>query len=362
MSKRSFRWALGVVAATFAVLSLVALFGVREVLRYPERPHAGSGADVTVKIAKGMRFPEVAETLAGAGVVDRPTWFRLYALHRGLANRVRAGTFTFKDNMPPRDVLDLLVKGVEEIDVAVTIPEGKNLLEVLALIGAAGVADAGELEALARDPEWLKQAGIEGDTVEGYLYPDTYRFKKPSSPKIVLETMVKQHRIVYDELAKKHARALDHLKKQLGWGDREIVVLASIVEKETGDPAERPRVASVFENRLTLATFPSRRLDTDPTIRYGCTVPREKSKACREWDPAGRLHRAQLDDADNPYNTYQHAGLPPGPISNPGRASLEAAMVPEQTAYLYFVAKDERTHVFSKTREEHERWVQKYQR
>ncbi len=361
MSKRSFRWALGVVVATFAALSLVAFFGVREVLRYPERPHRGAGADVTVKIAKGMRFPEIADDLAHQGVVDRPTWFRLYAMHRGLANRVRAGTYTFKDNLSPREVLDLLVKGVEEIDVAVTVPEGKNLLEVFALLGQAGIADPTELEAIARDPEWLKQAGIEGDTVEGYLYPDTYRFKKPSPAKVVLETMLKQHRIVYDELSKKHARALDKLKKQLGWGDREVVVLASIVEKETGDPAERPRVASVFVNRMTLAGFPSRRLETDPTIRYGCTIPREKSKACADWDPAGRLHRAQLDDADNAYNTYQHAGLPPGPISNPGRASLEAAMAPEQSAYLYFVAKDERTHVFSKTYEEHARWVQKYQ-
>ncbi|HKA88972.1 MAG TPA: endolytic transglycosylase MltG [Haliangiales bacterium] len=362
MSKRSFRWALGVVVATFAVLSLVAYFGVREVLRYPDRPHEGAGADVTVKISKGMRFPEVAEALAQKGVVDRPTWFRLYAMHRGLANRVRAGTYTFKDNATPRDVLDLLVKGVEEIDVTVTVPEGKNLLEVLALIGQAGVAEATELEALARDPEWLKQAGIEGETVEGYLYPDTYRFKKPSPPKVVLETVLKQHRIVYDELAKKHARSLDRLKKQLGWGDREVVTLASIVEKETGDPAERARVASVFVNRLTLASFPSRRLETDPTIRYGCTVPRDRSKACRDWDPSGRLHRAQLDDGDNAYNTYQHAGLPPGPISNPGRASLEAAMAPEPSGYLYFVAKDERTHVFSKTYEEHARWVQKYQK
>ncbi len=145
-------------------------------------------------------------------------------------------------------------------------------------------------------------------------------------------------------------------------GDRELVVLASIVEKETGAPEERSRVASVFYNRLLSPAFPSRRLETDPTIRYGCTIPTVKSKACQAWDPAGRLHTAQLEDVDNLYNTYRHAGLPPGPISNPGAASFEAVMAPESTDFLFFVAKDERTHVFSKTLAEHQRWVDKYQR
>jgi UPF0755 protein len=121
-------------------------------------------------------------------------------------------------------------------------------------------------------------------------------------------------------------------------------------------------VASVFYNRLTMSGFPSRRLETDPTIRYGCTIPTVKSAGCQGWDPTDRLRRKQLDDAGNLYNTYQHAGLPPGPISNPGRASLAAAMAPESSPYLYFVAKDERTHVFSKTYEEHARWVEKYQK
>jgi UPF0755 protein len=283
-------------------------------------------------------------------------------MHRGQANKVRAGTYELRDDLPPREVLDLLVKGVEEVDVSVTLPEGKHLREVFAALEAAGIASAAELEVIARDPEWLKQQGIEGETAEGYLFPDTYRFRKPSPPRAVLETMVKKHRIVYDELRRKHLRSLEKLKKQLGWSDREIVTLASIVEKETGDPAERGRVASVFYNRLTVSSFPSRRLETDPTIRYGCTIPVEKSRGCQSWNPTDRLRRAQLDDKDNLYNTYQHAGLPPGPISNPGRASLEATMAPDATSYLYFVAKDERTHVFSKTFEEHNRWVEKYQK
>jgi UPF0755 protein len=215
---------------------------------------------------------------------------------------------------------------------------------------------------VARDPEWLKEQGIAGETAEGYLFPDSYRFKVPTPPRAVLETMVAKHRLVFEELRAKHGKSLARLQKQLGWGDRELITMASIVEKETGAPEERPTVASVFYNRLLLPSFKSRRLETDPTIRYGCTIPAQKSKACAGWDPAGRLYRKQLDDEENLYNTYRHAGLPPGPISNPGRASLEAAMEPAQSEYLYFVAKDERTHVFSKTFEEHTRWVNKYQK
>lgn len=360
MAKKSFRLALITVVGSLVILAAVGLVAGREVLSYPERKHAGKGADVSVEIERGMNLPQVAAALAHARLIERPTWFRLYAMNRGLANRLKPGKYVLKDNLAPREVLDTLVKGVPEVQAVVTIPEGKNLVEVCAIIATAGVADAAELEKLARDPAWLKEQGIAGDTADGYLFPDTYSFKVPSTPQMVLERLVRHHREVYDELAKAHAKDLARLKKDLGWTDREVIVMASIVEKETADAQERPRVASVFYNRLLLPSFKTHKLETDPTIRYGCTIPVEKSAACREWDPAGRLFRKQLDDVDNPYNTYQHPGLPPGPISNPGRASIAAAMDPEKSDYLYFVAKDERSHVFSKTYEEHTRWVQKY--
>jgi UPF0755 protein len=362
VSRRGFRIALIIVLGTVLVLGAVGVWAGLEITRYPERPHEGTGKIVTIPIARGTKFPEIATALAAAGVIDRPSWFRLYAMHKGLANRVRAGTYEIRDDLSPAAVLELLVAGVEEIDVAVTIPEGRNLKEVCAVLGEAGIADPTELETIARDATFLKEQGIEGETADGYLFPDTYRFKKPTPAKKVLETLIRKHRVVYDELAKTHAKSLGKLKKELGWGDRDVVILASIVEKETGVSSERPRVASVFYNRLTMSSFKSRRLETDPTIRYGCTIPVEKSAACQKWDPAGRLYRAQLDDVDNRYNTYQHAGLPPGPIANPGRAALAATMSPESTQYLYFVAKDDRSHVFSKTYEEHTRWVEKYQK
>jgi UPF0755 protein len=230
MAKKSFRLALITVVGSLVILAAVGLVAGREVLSYPERRHAGKGADVNLEIERGMNLPEVAAALARAKLIERPTWFRLYAMNRGLANRLKPGKYVLKDNLAPREVLDTLVKGVPEVQAVVTIPEGKNLVEVCAIIAQSGVADAAELEKLARDPAWLKEQGIAGDTADGYLFPDTYSFKVPSTPQMVLERLVRHHREVYDELAKLHAKDLARLKKYLGWTDREVIVMASIVE------------------------------------------------------------------------------------------------------------------------------------
>jgi UPF0755 protein len=188
----------------------------------------------------------------------------------------------------------------------------------------------------------------------------------------VLERLITRHQEVWQEVLAKHPRDAAKIKDKLRWTDRDILTMASIVEKEAVEPTERPRIAQVFINRLTKPDFKPRRLETDPTIRYGCLVPEKKSAACVAWNepcakqglPPGcdRLHRAQLDDKDNPYNTYQHEGLPPGPIASPGRASMEAVVAPDGTDYLYFVAKNDREHAFSKTFDEHKKNVDKYMR
>jgi UPF0755 protein len=184
----------------------------------------------------------------------------------------------------------------------------------------------------------------------------------PTPPRQVLETMIAQHRVVWDRLRREHQRSLDKLKKKLGWSDRDVLIMASIVEKEAVVDAERSRIAQVFINRLVSSSFKPHRLDTDPTIRYGCTVPQVKSDPCKQWDPSKRLRRAQLDDKDNVYNTYQHEGLPPGPIANPGARSIAATFDPDGSRYFYFVSRNDGTHVFSRTRAEHERAVDKFQR
>jgi UPF0755 protein len=382
MSKRSFRIALAVVIGSVILIVGLSAWFVHRAFAYPDEAHAGSGKEVEVEIKTGMSFPTVAQLLREKHVIDRPTWFRLYAMWQGDTTNIKPGKYLIKDNLTPHDVLHIIITGIKEITVKVTLPEGKNMLEYFDLIEKACPANtkppcpkittAKELEQLARDKEFLGQHAIVGDTVDGYLFPDTYEFRVNEKPRVVLERLITRHQEVWQDVLEKHGKDAARLKDKMRWTDRDILILASIVEKEAVEPAERPRIAQVFINRLTKPEFKPRRLETDPTIRYGCLVPEKKTAACIAWNepcvkqnlPPGcdRLHRAQLDDQDNPYNTYQHEGLPPGPISNPGRRSLEAAVSPDGSEYLYFVAKNEREHVFSKTFDEHKKNVAKYQK
>ena len=356
------RVALVVVLATLCMAGVAVAVVVNQALTYPVTPHAGSAAPIPVPIERGMSFPRIAALLHERGVIDKPRWFRLYAMQRGVTTKVRSGDYELRGDMTPRQVLDELLAGVEEESVRVTIPEGLHMLEIFDLIAKAGVAPAAELERLARDPKFLSEHGIDGDTADGYLFPDTYQLRVPSRPAEVLDTMITQHRLVWDRIRREHAKEIDQMHRKLGWSDRDILIMASIVEKEAAVDSERPRIAQVFINRLTSPSFTPRNLDTDPTIRYGCMIPLTKSEGCRKWDPTQRLRRAQLDDKDNPYNTYQHEGLPPGPICNPGEAALRATVNPDGSNYFYFVARNDGTHVFSRTRQEHERAVDEFQR
>ncbi len=371
-SKRSFRIALIIVAASLAIVAGIIAFFLHRAMSYPDEPHGGAGREVEVEIAPGMSFPAIASRLAERGVLDRPTWFRMFAMWRGQTADVKPGRYQIKDNLTPRQVLAIIVTGVPEATVKVTLPEGENMLELFRRLEEAKVAPAAELEALARDRDFLAKYAIAGDTAEGYLFPDTYKFHVRERPHVVLQRLITRHREIWNQAMQKHGREASRLKERLGWTDRDLLTLASIVEKEAIDPAERPRIAQVFVNRLTSPSFKPRRLETDPTIRYGCLVPAQKSPPCVAWielctkagKPPGceRLRRAQLDDKDNVYNTYQHEGLPPGPIGNPGRRSIEATFAPDGSDYFYFVAtsKNARTHAFARTMAEHKRNVDKY--
>ncbi len=372
MSKKSFRVALAVVIGSVILVVAIAGWFVSRALAYPDARHHGTGKEIEVEIKTGMSFPAVASLLAQKHVIDRPTWFRLYAMWEGETTNVKTGKYLIKDDQTPKQVLKIIVTGIKEVTTKVTLPEGKNMLEYFQLIEKAKIAKASELEALARDKEFLAKYAITGDSAEGYLFPDTYQFRVNEKPRAVLEKLIQRHQEVWQELLAKHPRDTARLKDKMKWTDRDILTMASIVEKEAVEPAERPRIAQVFINRLTKPDFKPRRLETDPTIRYGCLVPEKKSAACIAWNEpcakqnlgpgCDRLHRAQLDDTDNPYNTYRHEGLPPGPISNPGKSSIEATLTPDGSDYLFFVAKNEREHAFAKSVAEHERNVDKYMR
>jgi UPF0755 protein len=371
-SKRSFRIALIVVIGSLAIAAGIAAFFLHRAMSYPDEPRDGSGQELEVEIAPGMSFPAIASRLSERGVIERPTWFRMFAMWRGQTADVKPGKYLIKDNLTPREVLAIIVTGVPEATIRVTLPEGENMLELFRRLEDAKIAPAAELEALARDRAFLAKYAIAADTADGYLFPDTYKFHVGERPRVVLQRLITRHREIWNQAMQQHARDASRLKERLGWTDRDLLTLASIVEKEAIDPAERPRIAQVFVNRLTSPSFKRKRLETDPTIRYGCLVPTQKSPPCVAWielctkagKPPGceRLRRAQLDDKDNVYNTYQHDGLPPGPIGNPGRRSIEATFAPDGSDYFYFVAtsKSSRTHAFARSMAEHTRNVEKY--
>jgi len=348
-----------IVLATL-LLFLVAVGGIAWwASSYPDRALGGT-ASAKITVEKGSSLGDISRRLSQKGIIAHPSWFRFYANERGMAQKIRAGQYTLTSTMTPKQILDKLVEGAPVEEVSVTIPEGKNLEQVAELLDAAGVSSKDEADKAARDPALARQLGVPGETLEGYLYPDTYRFRPGTPAAKVLSTLVKHGQEVYAELKAKHKSGFDKLAKQYKFGDREVVLMASLVEKETAQPEERPRIAGVFLNRLRLPTFLPHLLQTDPTIVYGCTVPAKKSTACKKFE--GRIRKIHLEDKDNLYNTYTHEGLPPGPISNPGRAALEAVLQPDETPYLYFVSKNDGTHSFSKTRAEHEAAVDKYQR
>ncbi len=333
-----------------------------QLVRYPSRAGDGDATPIVLEVPRGASFPQVLTQLTEAGVVpeSEALYFKLFVLHRGAASKVTAGEHTFRADMTPEEILAELVRAQRAEEIRVTVPEGRNILEVADILAAAGLGTVEQILAVMRDPELLKELGIEGPSVEGYLFPDTYKFPAKATPAQVLRRMVEQHRKVYAGLARGHRESIEDLQKALGWGDREIVIMASLVEKETAAKHERPLIAGVFLNRLRFSSFQPKRLETDPTIIYGCTALVEKSAACQQF--TDRIRRIHLRDADNPYSTYTHEGLPPGPITNPGKAALEAVLAPKKSRFLYFVSRNDRTHQFSKTIAEHEAAVEKYMR
>jgi len=358
--RRAFRVFLVTAAIGLLSFALVAY----QALSYPDRASGNARGQVEVEIPRGAGAQKVSELLAEAGLIRRPSLFRLYAGQRGAANRFRPGHYKFDAPATPRQLVDLIVKGVADELVAVTIPEGKNMIEVAEILDGAGIANKDELLAQAMDPIFVKSLDLPGRTLEGYLFPDTYRLRPHSQASRVLVAMVRRHRQVFDELRAANPTGANLLRNKLKFDDASVITLASIVEKETGQPQERPRIAQVFMNRLLKSSFKPKLLQTDPTIVYGCTVAPKflgvASPACQKWD--GRIRRIQLDDTANPYSTYAHEGLPPGPIANPGRAALAAVFRPDGSNYLYFVAKNDGTHQFSASIADHEAAVVKYQR
>ena len=326
------RWALiGLLVLVLAVGGVIALEW-RE-LHQPIAPPAGGAL---VSITQGESFRAVAARLQTAGVVRHGWLLTLWARANQLDRQVHPGDYRFDAPLAPVDVLDVLRSPSAALH-RVTIPEGATLAQIAALFAAQGFGGADAFLCAARDPNLLADLDLPATGAEGYLFPDTYVLSWTETPPQIIRRMVSRFR---DVIADLEPPAPPRDLTEHAW-----VTLASIVERETGAENERSLVAAVFSNRLRLH-WP---LQSDPTVIYG--LP--------SFD--GDLTKAQLHQPTR-YNTYTNTGLPPGPICNPGRAALAAALKPAPVDYLYFVARGDGTHQFSKTLEEHNRAVDKYQR
>lgn len=239
--------------------------------------------------------------------------------------------------MTPQEILERVRSGKVRT-YEVVLPEGSRATEIAARFEEAGLARKDEFLAAVFDPAFARSLGIEAESLEGYLYPETYRVARNLSARALARMLVDQFFAVW--------RTVEPAARASGLTQHQIVTLASIVEKETAAPDERPLIAAVFLNRLDRRM----RLETDPTVIYGIA------------DFDGNLRKKHLLDDTNPYNTYRIPGLPPGPIASPGADALRAVVEPAETEYLFFVSRNDGTHVFSRTYREHVDAVNHYQK
>jgi UPF0755 protein len=284
-----------------------------------------------VTIEKGESFRQISRELADAGVIRSALALRFYGQLTQTARQIKPGDYAFKGGERIPDVMRHLVNG-DFLVVTITIPEGLTVHQIAERVGESGLVCQDEFENAARDGPMVRALGLRPLGAEGYLFPATYRFSPHAKVDDVLGAMLaKFFTVLTPEVeARMFAMGLDA---------RRLVTMASIVEKEAKAPSERPLIAGVFYNRLRL-NMP---LQSDPTAEYELDGAHESA--------ATAVHSASA------FNTYDFAGLPPGPIANPGLKSIEAALNPTETSYLYFVAREGGTHVFSKSFEEHKRVI-----
>ena len=305
-----------------------------------DRPFKGyDGAEQFVEIPQGAGSIAIATRLADAGAVQDVNSFRLALWLTGEGRRLQAGEYRFDHPMSARQVADKIARGDVYVR-PITFPEGLTARQMAALYESKGFGPAAEFAEAAKNAAFVSAVDPDARDLEGYLFPDTYKLPRHATAEQLVARMVAG-------FMKALTPALIDKAEGRGLTIRQLVTLASIVEKETGNPEERPRVAAVYANRLKIGMG----LQCDPTVIYAL-------ERAGRYD--GNLTREDLQ-VNSPYNTYRYPGLPPGPIASPGRASLEAAANPANVPYLYFVSKNDGSHAFASTLDEHNRNVQQYQ-
>ena len=316
------------------VLALSALYF--HLMGYASRPANAQAEEKVFTIRSGDSFAAVAQRLHQEQLIRHPYTFRLLVRIRGKDTRVQAGEYLLAADMSPDQILAAIVAGKVRL-YRFTVPEGSNLYQIAAIVETAQVTAKNEFIASATDAQLCQTLGVPAASFEGYLFPDTYLFAKNTAPNKIISKMVQRFRSIIKPQWQQRAQ-------ELGYNFHQIVTLASIIEKETSVPSERPLISAVFHNRLQKGM----RLGADPTVIYGI----------RNFN--GNLTRKDLR-TPTPYNTYVIKGLPVGPIANPGRESIQAALYPADSNYLYFVSRKDKTHQFSTNLKDHNRAIRKYQ-
>jgi UPF0755 protein len=314
-------------------------------------PGPGGGKPVEVEWPENTTSGIAASKLNDAGLIKSPLLFRLYVALAGGVDKVQPGIHLLSDDMSPRTLLRRLRRIPGGTTVRIVIPEGYNKFDIARRVHESGVCASRSLLASTSDPALLQELRVGAGDAEGYLFPATYEFLRNTDPRDVVRRMALESDRRYARLFDQYSAGMADLKTTLGFGKHEVIVLASIVEKEAVVDDERPLIASVFLNRLRdpTARADRKKLQSDPTSRYGCLL--QKLPSCES--PDGKPTSAMVHDPLNPYGTYAHAGLTPGPIANPSEKSVQAVLAPAQTRYMFFVAKGGGRHTFSETLDEH---------
>lgn len=289
-----------------------------------------------VEVQEGMSFKAIAAVLQKEGIIRFRGYFELLGRMEGISRKVRVGYYGLNTNMSMWDVLDALRNG-KIIEYQVIIPEGYNLYQIgWTLSNTPLISSPNEFINLVKNKEYVRSLGIEADTLEGYLFPDTYYFPKGIKLADIPKKMVQRYKAVFVDSYRSRA-------KEMGFTEHQIITLASIVEKEAKVSSERKVIAAVYLNRLNKKM----KLQADPTAVYGT----------KAW-----VTNVTKQDLKRPsrYNTYLHKGLPPGPIANPGQGAILASLYPEKVDYIFFVAQGDGSHYFSKEYKDHEKAIGRY--
>lgn len=321
----------------FFIFIFLILTGLITWFKYQSIVHYTSPQSVVLTLEKGISLKQISFILEKEKVIASRRLFEWMVRFSNKGNQLKAGEYEFVAGLSAQEVMNQLVDGKVLLHTF-TIPEGYNLTDIGNLLIAKNLTTADEWRTILGDKEWIHSLGVPADSLEGYLFPDTYSYERGATLRELVKMMT-------DLFFKKIDSTVINEAKEKGFSLGSWVTLASIIEKETGLARERPQIAAVFLNRLKINML----LQTDPTVIYGI----------KNFN--GNLTRADLE-RDTPYNTYTRAGLPPGPICSPGFESLKSVLNPAETEALYFVAKGDGSHYFSKTLDQHNQAVNYYQR